>query len=211
MSIARQDAWSQDEDLLLAEVVLRYIREGSTQLRAFEEVGKQLSRTPAACGFRWNSFVRKQYKSGIELAKKQRKENKGQRDVRLEEKLEREMENMHECTQQVEFVEENKTSDSVSFQEIVSYLKKMDETARLYEQEKQQRAEELGDLQRENQQLREEIKVLQSQLVVVEEDYRALLHIMERARKLIIHEDDPTSSKVKFQMDKNGNLERVNK
>ncbi|MFJ8244086.1 RsfA family transcriptional regulator [Peribacillus asahii] len=211
MSIARQDAWSQDEDLLLAEVVLRYIREGSTQLRAFEEVGKQLSRTPAACGFRWNSFVRKQYKSGIELAKKQRKENKGQRDARLEEKLEREMENMHECTQQVEFVEENKTSDSVSFQEIVSYLKKMDETARLYEQEKQQRAEELGDLQRENQQLREEIKVLQSQLVVVEEDYRALLHIMERARKLIIHEDDPTSSKVKFQMDKNGNLERVNK
>jgi len=211
MSIARQDAWSQDEDLLLAEVVLRYIREGSTQLRAFEEVGKQLSRTPAACGFRWNSFVRKQYKSGIELAKKQRKENKGQREVRLEEKLEREMENMHECTQQVEFVEENKTSDSVSFQEIVSYLKKMDETARLYEQEKQQRAEELGDLQRENQQLREEIKVLQSQLVVVEEDYRALLHIMERARKLIIHEDDPTSSKVKFQMDKNGNLERVNK
>ena len=211
MSIARQDAWSQDEDLLLAEVVLRYIREGSTQLRAFEEVGKQLSRTPAACGFRWNSFVRKQYKSGIELAKKQRKENKGQRDARLEEKLEREMENMHECTQQVEFVEENKTSDSVSFQEIVSYLKKMDETVRLYEQEKQQRAEELGDLQRENQQLREEIKVLQSQLVVVEEDYRALLHIMERARKLIIHEDDPTSSKVKFQMDKNGNLERVNK
>lgn len=211
MSIARQDAWSQDEDLLLAEVVLRYIREGSTQLRAFEEVGKQLSRTPAACGFRWNSFVRKQYKSGIELAKKQRKENKGQRDARLEEKLEREMENIHECTQQVEFVEENKTSDSVSFQEIVSYLKKMDETARLYEQEKQQRAEELGDLQRENQQLREEIKVLQSQLVVVEEDYRALLHIMERARKLIIHEDDPASSKVKFQMDKNGNLERVNK
>ncbi|RID87685.1 RsfA family transcriptional regulator [Peribacillus asahii] len=211
MSIARQDAWSQDEDLLLAEVVLRYIREGSTQLRAFEEVGKQLSRTPAACGFRWNSFVRKQYKSGIELAKKQRKENKGQRDVQLEEKLERKVENMHECTQQVECVEENKVSDSVSFQEIVSYLKKMDETARLYEQEKQQRAEELGDLQRENQQLREEIKVLQSQLVVVEEDYRALLHIMERARKLIIHEDDPTSSKVKFQMDKNGNLERVNK
>ena len=74
MTIARQDAWTHDEDLLLAEVVLRHIREGSTQLKAFEEVGKQLSRTSAACGFRWNSFVRKQYKSGIELAKKQRKE-----------------------------------------------------------------------------------------------------------------------------------------
>src|SRR3954465_8344987 len=78
MSPTRQDAWSQDEDLLLAEVVLRYIREGGTQLQAFEEVGKQLTRTSAACGFRWNSFVRKQYKSGIELAKKQRKELKKQ-------------------------------------------------------------------------------------------------------------------------------------
>src|SRR5690242_3202325 len=78
MSPTRQDAWSQDEDLLLAEVVLRYIREGGTQLQAFEEVGKRLSRTAAACGFRWNSYVRKQYKSGIELAKKQRKELKNQ-------------------------------------------------------------------------------------------------------------------------------------
>ena len=57
MSITRQDAWTQDEDLLLAEVVLRHIREGGTQLQAFEEVGKRLSRTAAACGFRWNSSI----------------------------------------------------------------------------------------------------------------------------------------------------------
>lgn len=38
MTITRQDAWTQDEDLLLAEVVLRHIREGGTQLSAFEEV-----------------------------------------------------------------------------------------------------------------------------------------------------------------------------
>lgn len=76
MTTVRQDAWTKDEDLLLAEVVLRHIREGSTQLKAFEEVGKKLSRTAAACGFRWNSSVRKQYKTGIELAKRQRKELK---------------------------------------------------------------------------------------------------------------------------------------
>ncbi len=94
MSIARQDAWNQDEDLLLAEVVLRHIREGSTQLRAFEEVGRQLSRTSAACGFRWNSFVRKQYKSGIELAKKQRKEYKTQENPQLNDEIELEIENV---------------------------------------------------------------------------------------------------------------------
>ena len=37
MSTTRQDAWTQDEDLLLAEVVLRYIREGGTQLQALKK------------------------------------------------------------------------------------------------------------------------------------------------------------------------------
>ena len=35
--------------------------------------GRHLSRTPAACGFRWNSYVRKQYKERIEEAKQLRK------------------------------------------------------------------------------------------------------------------------------------------
>ncbi|EMA6341282.1 RsfA family transcriptional regulator [Bacillus cytotoxicus] len=73
MVTTRQDAWTDDEDLLLAEVVLRHIREGGTQLSAFKEVGRNLSRTPAACGFRWNSYVRKQYKERIEEAKQIRK------------------------------------------------------------------------------------------------------------------------------------------
>ncbi|WP_028398906.1 RsfA family transcriptional regulator [Ectobacillus panaciterrae] len=73
MATTRQDAWTEDEDLLLAEVVLRHIRESGTQLSAFKEVGRSLSRTPAACGFRWNSSVRKQYKEQIEEAKQQRK------------------------------------------------------------------------------------------------------------------------------------------
>ncbi|SEP55096.1 RsfA family transcriptional regulator [Piscibacillus halophilus] len=69
----RQDAWTKDEDLLLAETVLRYIREGKTQMKAFEEVGERLSRTPQACGFRWNANLRKQYRQAIDLAKQSRK------------------------------------------------------------------------------------------------------------------------------------------
>ncbi len=36
MSKPRQDACQQEADLLLADIVLRHIREGSTQLNAFE-------------------------------------------------------------------------------------------------------------------------------------------------------------------------------
>src|SRR5690625_4430041 len=75
MNSTRQDAWSKDEDVLLAETVLRYIREGKTQLEAFKEVAKKLSRTSAACGFRWNATIRKQYQDAIQFAKESRKQN----------------------------------------------------------------------------------------------------------------------------------------
>lgn len=70
----RQDAWTDENDLLLAETVLRHVREGSTQLNAFEEVGDKLDRTSAACGFRWNAVVRHNYEKALQLAKKQRKQ-----------------------------------------------------------------------------------------------------------------------------------------
>jgi RsfA family transcription factor len=78
MNQTRQDAWTQDEDALLAETVLRHIREGKTQLEAFKEVAKKLSRTPAACGFRWNATIRKQYQKAVQLAKQARKQGEKQ-------------------------------------------------------------------------------------------------------------------------------------
>lgn len=73
MNVTRQDAWSKEEDIILAETVLRYIREGKTQLEAFKEVAKELSRTSAACGFRWNASIRKQYHDAITHAREKRK------------------------------------------------------------------------------------------------------------------------------------------
>ncbi|EJP86270.1 RsfA family transcriptional regulator [Bacillus cereus] len=73
MVISRQDSWTDDNDLLLASTVLQNIRNGGTQLAAFKEVAKLLARTPAACGFRWNSYVRKQYQEEIQQAKQDQK------------------------------------------------------------------------------------------------------------------------------------------
>lgn len=70
----RSDAWRPDEDQLLASIVIANIREGSSQLRAFQEAGARLRRTAGACGFRWNSTVRKQYSAEIAEAKVQRKQ-----------------------------------------------------------------------------------------------------------------------------------------
>lgn len=73
MKETRQDAWTKEEDELLAETVLQYIKNGNTQLEAFKAVAAKLSRTPAACGFRWNATIRKQYEDEIRYAKEERK------------------------------------------------------------------------------------------------------------------------------------------
>lgn len=73
MVISRQDSWTNDNDLLLATIVLQNIRNGGTQLATFKEAAKPLARTPAACGFRWNSYLRKQYEEEIQQAKQNRK------------------------------------------------------------------------------------------------------------------------------------------
>lgn len=208
MPTNRQDAWSHDEDLLLAEVVLRHIREGGTQLQAFEEVGKQLSRTAAACGFRWNSYVRKQYKSGIELAKKQRKELRRQGQSQNTD------------------IEENKTEivtpepprasegKKLSFEELSEFLQELYEhyeQTKEYSEKQSSYERQIQELEMKTKELTEEKEKLLKELRTIEQDYRALIEIMERARKMVVLQEEDRQQKVKFQMDQNGNLERVEK
>ena len=57
----RKDSWTIEDDKVLADTVLTFIREGKTQIQAFEEAATTLDRTKQACGFRWNKTLRKQY------------------------------------------------------------------------------------------------------------------------------------------------------
>lgn len=209
MSPTRQDAWSQDEDLLLAEVVLRYIREGGTQLQAFEEVGKQLTRTSAACGFRWNSFVRKQYKSGIELAKKQRKELKKQPAYNEEESVQEAVKEEIVPSPAV-----NEQGSKITFATVIHFLEGLQQKAQAstsFEADRKRSTEKIKELEKKAYHLAAENERLAKNLKAIEEDYRSLIEIMERARKMVVLQDEDRQQKVKFQMDKNGNLERVEK
>jgi prespore-specific regulator len=210
MSPTRQDAWTQDEDLLLAEVILRHIREGGTQLQAFEEVGKQLSRTPAACGFRWNSFVRKQYKSGIELAKKQRKELKKQPVSQEEPKKQEPAKAERSTSNQAE----SEIVSTITFPSLIEYLEelfKRAERSSSIEGDRDRSLERIKELEKQTYYLAAENERLSKSLHAIEEDYRSLMEIMEKARKMVVLKDEDRQQKVKFQMDKNGNLERVEK
>ncbi|MFL1672543.1 RsfA family transcriptional regulator [Paenibacillus dendritiformis] len=71
----RKDTWKYEDDLILADIVLGYMKSGDTQTKAFEEAAKSLGRTSQACGFRWNSEVRKNYAKEIANIRSNKKRN----------------------------------------------------------------------------------------------------------------------------------------
>ncbi|OAH57618.1 MULTISPECIES: RsfA family transcriptional regulator [Bacillaceae] len=204
----RQDAWSKEDDLLLAETVLRHVREGSTQLNAFEEVGDQLNRTSAACGFRWNAVVRQQYEKALDLAKKQRKQRN--RLLKTEQKKEKEeLYKIPELTETVtaQSIRLHQDQTPLTIDEVISFLRSMDATY---------------DIKKENDKLRSELETVKNEKIVLEkklchleksaltmqEDYETMMKIMNRARKLVVLDDDD-SPRATFKMESNGNLEKI--
>ena len=196
--------------------MLRHIREGGTQLQAFEEVGKKLSRTAAACGFRWNSSIRKQYKSGIEVAKKQRKAIKKNPDGEID-SIRKTVESKFDHKEKIEKEPSHAVkADSTEFifEDIISYLNKLyiraiessdyQENLTLYEEKIRSLEQQLENIYKEKNRLAKE-------LYEMEHDYKALIEIMERARKMVVLKEEEFAQKTRFQMDKNGNLEKLDK
>ncbi|PGL71318.1 RsfA family transcriptional regulator [Bacillus sp. AFS055030] len=275
----RQDAWTEENDLLLAETVLRHVREGSTQLNAFEEVGDILERTSAACGFRWNAVVRYNYEKALQLAKKFRKEKlrhaKGEdakkkllytpsessyiqtdvssnfdRYLNDEQDLEYGVELDQEFGSFVETNNENNTSvevkhneeqttevfssapsvqnqyqsqnsqaspvntrkSSITMFDVIQFLQGLSSSQigndRLI-RENEQLKRELMQLQERNTQLQRQVEKLEKDATTVQEDYETMMKIMNRARKLVLFEEEEKPAATSFRMDKNGNLEKI--
>ncbi|MFC7393227.1 RsfA family transcriptional regulator [Scopulibacillus cellulosilyticus] len=217
MTKVRQDAWSHEDDLLLAETVLRHVREGSTQLDAFEEVGDKLNRTGAACGFRWNAIVRKKYEQAIEIAKKQRKQRKRaeQQRVRNWQKPQFETPVVQPT---VNFEERSQAAASspktLTMDDIISFLQNLqnhDRTSQKLIKENEALKHENERLQSKVNDLERQLEKLQKNHQIIEEDYQSLMGIMERARRMVAFQDQEDSSAPAFKMDKNGNLEKIAK
>lgn len=215
MAATRQDAWTSDDDLLLAEVTLRHIREGSTQLAAFEEVGQKLGRTAAACGFRWNSTVRKKYEAAIQIAKAQRQKNK--RKASGADSAARTDSNVQTGSTSAGSVPvaEGKSVDELSFDAVIRFLRQQKENMQRFKQlekELKEKNEEIERLKSENEKMKSELDNVQTDYREINDDYKTLIRIMDRARKLaVLSEDEHFDDKTRFKMDSNGNLERVDK
>lgn len=188
----RSDGWLPYEDARLAEIVIEYIRTGKTQLQAFDAIAEVVGRTSAACGFRWNSQVRKQFEDSIKQAKKERKTA-----------------TMHK-TVSVKAVEEESQPSSFAIEDVIRLLTDMKREYKIMESEVhrlkkilQENNEEMHALKTQNEELIKKMNTDQT----ISSDYQELLKIIERARQMKLIED--TDLDQKFTMDVNGNLERI--
>ncbi|MFB9761144.1 RsfA family transcriptional regulator [Ectobacillus funiculus] len=212
----RQDAWTTEDDLLLAETVLRHIREGSTQLKAFDEVGDKLDRTSAACGFRWNAEVRQNYEEAVQIAKRQRKEMKRALANQSQSAVATKPARSPQLVIDAEFSEELLPikQTSLSMDDVIAYLRSYQQqtadTAKL-EAENQLLRRQNEELKQQNEALEKRLQKLTQQQDAVQEDYQTLVRIMDRARKLVLFDEPEDRMAPIFKMDKNGNLDIVSK
>ena len=196
MVVKRQDAWTTDDDHVLAEVILRHIREGGTQLSAFEEVAAKLGRTPAACGFRWNSTVRKRYEAAIHIAKEQRQ------------KLKKERQNQSSSYPTLASNDSLQSIDQVIrfLKRCKSELKELKRNQKQLENELKEREAEVERLENENHRMKSQLDHVKTDYQLVNDDYRTLVQIMERARKIAFQgkedQDSATQNTSVFKKDK---------
>jgi prespore-specific regulator len=256
VSKIRQDAWSEEDDLLLAETVLRHVREGSTQLHAFEEVGDQLERTSAAVGFRWNAIVRKKYEQALKIAKKQRKER--QRTLAKSQQTSKaaakpassnptapkihddetyhpdeffktpytfeSKKNTYESQHVPTAPSHHEQSDSsymkpqaikqeeLTLDEVIDFLQGLKQnglsSGRLVQENMELRLQ-MNELLQQNKKMKEQLTILEKEHQTVQDDYQSLIQIMDRARRMVLFQEDDSNQS--FRMDKNGNLEKLAK
>ncbi|MDR4327847.1 RsfA family transcriptional regulator [Bacillus pseudomycoides] len=216
----RQDAWTDEDDLLLAETVLRHVREGSTQLNAFEEVGDQLNRTSAACGFRWNAVVRYSYEQALQLAKRHRKDKmRAASGEHAKKRLLYTPSASAVITVDEEPVINNTvprsepavSSTSITIQDVIYFLQTIGSSSvkvTALENENVRLKQEIKAQMLRNEELEKKLEKLEQQSNTVQEDYETLMNIMNRARKLALM-DDEEQTQTSFRMDRNGNLEKI--
>jgi prespore-specific regulator len=196
----RQDAWTAEDDAILAEVVLKHIRDGSTQLAGFNEASRRLGRTAAACGFRWNACVRKQFRPQIEEAKEDRKQRKSER-----------------IQAQLEGGDyDHPTATLMSWAQVLRFLRQEKNTAqqwasrwRAAQREAADWKQRFEELDSEFRRLREEHDRLRRDYETMASDYRTLVQIVERARRATFLDANEVVDGFMYRIDEYGNLERI--
>lgn len=174
----KNEVWTMEEDHILAQTVLQYIREGKTQLNAFECVSEKLKRTANACGYRWNAEVRKKYQQEIEEAKKERHQNKRTY------KHETQGDNIHA---------------NFSLHDCISYLQSLEDHLHGTDEMKEQNQElkqKFTELKQENDRLNKRFHELAEKQKTIEQEYEMMVKVLQKASSLMAYDESTVDTTI---------------
>ena len=195
----RQDAWLEESDEVLAQAVIRHVKEGSTQLNAFEEAGDLLNRTAAACGFRWNAVVRKKYESELLQAKQERKEK-----FRIIQASKKRSPTFYYSSANESASKQPISLSALSLDIVIAYLMKLQQQSPDIESTKWRLI--ASNANEKVKHLEKQVEELEKQNKEIKQDYEQFVQIMNRARKMVAFNMEDELQAPSFKMERNGNL-----
>lgn len=204
------EIWTDDDDLVLAETVLRRVREGDSVIdacREFEEKTKG-KRTASASKFRWHTRLKNQYAGAYEIAKADGKKARefARRKVNQGERYQDILENVLEKDNEREIV-----LDDILV--LVKQYKKQEEDKAenrdKFEKETDKLRREIEKLKKELKDTTEQNKQMKEALIEVDGNYRKLLNALRVFKEAGIQVNMPEPDDLKYMVNKDGTVEKL--
>jgi len=204
------ELWTEDDDIQLAECVLRRVREGDSVVdacREFEELTKG-RRTSQASKFRWHTKLKHQYSAGYELAKA---EGKKVRD------LKRKKINQGERYQDImENVFDADPNREIQIDDILVLIKKFKEQEEAKGSFQEQYEKETNKLRRDNEKIKkqlnnteDELEKTKEALIYVNSQYNKLLNALKVLKEAGIQINIPEPDDFNYVINKDGTVEKL--
>lgn len=201
-----------ENDNKLLKLMTFYLNYGLSVYEALANSSKELGMTYAQCRNRWYKKVKFKYE-----------EMKGQLDNQNNETIQL---NLNDDDKNLELSKKDvdlfiiKISNLIQLnKELQEYKQKYDESVNKMidiqkenaelKREKEELNQMLETLKRKNKILKKKLNKLEQEKKEIEDDYNSLLKIINKARELSLSEIENESTTIKFKMDKNGNLEKI--
>jgi len=190
------ETWTEDDDLLLVETVLRNVRDGYTIVTACEEMEDITAgrRTKGASKFRWHTRLKDQYETAYQLAREEGKKAKLERK-----RNHNKGKNFNEI---VETVVQPALADEITLDNINHML------VMFRNQEASKYTDEIEKLERKNKRLTDELSEANRLLNDVRRDYNELVRALGALDNLGINVPMPKETTHSYRINPDGTIDR---
>lgn len=221
--------WSPEEDFKVADTILKKTAKGDSLTKICKELSLEMgNRTNVAIEARWRTILKPVFLDEYEESLK-KKENLKPRVGKVKTEVTHTQEELpidipvtveEVLMPKLEVVESKKVVTQDDFQQVTDFVKKATTLISENSALKRLNAElqqKFDSSELEKQTLKAKIERLEREAQTMEEDYKSILGLMDKARRLMLAEEESqlgqaqsaaASGTAKFKMDRNGNLER---